>query len=324
MTEQDLARRFQAPVVVGAGAVGSSIVKELVAQGVLACGRVSVRYRASGSHEPKCRHQRSRFLHRGLERSFDRFFTPPSLRTTDGPRSSLASNSRSSPVAEAATAPLIVIDNLYGYGPVDHPMTEDLPLVATTKKGAVRARMWEDLKLAHDQGQIQVAAIRASDFIGPGVGGSSLWRGFSSARLSKVRRPESWAILMRSIPCHMYPDIAKAMVALAGDSDAWGRAWHAPNGSRNHSARDVGDRRGGRRACQPNSLPPHRGLLKIIGIFNKPAGEMDRVALRVRSRLHHGIHCIRKKLSSSNRRLWPKLSQQPRGASQTRPSETPE
>ncbi len=46
--------------------------------------------------------------------------------------------------AKATDAILAITGNLYGYGPVDGPMTEDLPLAATTRKGRVRAKMWND------------------------------------------------------------------------------------------------------------------------------------------------------------------------------------
>ena len=38
----------------------------------------------------------------------------------------------------------VAVENLYAYGPVDGPMTEDLPLRPTTLKGRVRARLAEN------------------------------------------------------------------------------------------------------------------------------------------------------------------------------------
>ena len=54
--------------------------------------------------------------------------------------------------AEQTGAGLVTMSNLYGYGPVDVPMTEDLPLAATTVKGGVRARMWRDALAAQRTG----------------------------------------------------------------------------------------------------------------------------------------------------------------------------
>ena len=57
-----------------------------------------------------------------------------------------------------------------GYGPTDgKPMTEDLPLAATTVKGRTRAAMTDELLTAAADGRVRVAIGRASDFFGPGV-----------------------------------------------------------------------------------------------------------------------------------------------------------
>ena len=41
-------------------------------------------------------------------------------------------------------AVLAITGNLYVYGPVNRPMTEDMPLAAPTVKGKVRVKMWQD------------------------------------------------------------------------------------------------------------------------------------------------------------------------------------
>ena len=55
--------------------------------------------------------------------------------------------------AESSGAVLAITGNLYGYGPVDRPMTEDLPLAATGVKGRVRAQMWHDALALHETGR---------------------------------------------------------------------------------------------------------------------------------------------------------------------------
>jgi len=71
--------------------------------------------------------------------------------------------------AERTGADYVMIGNAYGYGPADGPLTEDLPLAATTAKGRVRARMWLDAKAACDAGRVRVTEVRAHDFLGPGA-----------------------------------------------------------------------------------------------------------------------------------------------------------
>lgn len=128
----------------------------------------------------------------------------------------------------SAGALLVVAENLYGYGPVAGRLTEDLPLDATTRKGATRARMWRELEAAHRSGRVRVVAARASDFFGPGVDGSAVGDRFFSA-LTKGKAVE---VIGDPDRLHSYtyvPDFGEAMVRLSATPDAWGRAWHVPN-----------------------------------------------------------------------------------------------
>ncbi|MFF4104725.1 NAD-dependent epimerase/dehydratase family protein [Streptomyces sp. NPDC001903] len=132
--------------------------------------------------------------------------------------------------AEETGAVLVMLGNLYGYGPVDGPLTEGLPLAATGTKGRVRAAGWETARKLHEAGRIRAVEVRASDFFGPGVtdGGHlagrvvpPLLRGKPVSTLGDPDAPHSWSYL---------PDVARALVAVAGEERAWGRAWHAPTG----------------------------------------------------------------------------------------------
>ncbi|MFH8617752.1 NAD-dependent epimerase/dehydratase family protein [Streptomyces sp. NPDC017979] len=130
--------------------------------------------------------------------------------------------------AEETGAVLVMLGNLYGYGPVGGPMTEELPLAATGTKGRVRARAWEHARSLHEQGRIKAVEVRAGDFFGPTVtdGGHlagrvmpALLRGKAVSTLGDPNAPHSWTYL---------PDVAEAMVEVAGEERAWGRAWHCP------------------------------------------------------------------------------------------------
>jgi len=57
--------------------------------------------------------------------------------------------------AASAGAKLVAMENLYMYGPTEgRPLTEDLPYAPNTRKGAVRARMSEELMEAHSSGRV--------------------------------------------------------------------------------------------------------------------------------------------------------------------------
>ncbi len=130
--------------------------------------------------------------------------------------------------AESSGAVLVTLGNLYGYGPVDGPMTEDLPLAATGTKGMVRARMWEEMRAAHEAGRVRVTEVRGSDYYGPRSSDQSyvgprllepLLAGKPGTVLSDPDIPHSWTYL---------PDVVRALAAAAGEERAWGRPWHVP------------------------------------------------------------------------------------------------
>ncbi|GGC96806.1 NAD-dependent epimerase [Tersicoccus solisilvae] len=131
--------------------------------------------------------------------------------------------------AEASGAVLVTLSNLYGYGPVDQPMTRDLPLRPSDHKGALRARMWKDALEAHEAGRVRVTEARASDYLGPTAPvQSSILAMYANATLagkpawvySDPDQPHAWTAV---------EDIASTLVALGGDERAWGSAWLVPS-----------------------------------------------------------------------------------------------
>jgi len=130
--------------------------------------------------------------------------------------------------AGQAGAVLVTMSNLYGYGPVSHPMTEQDPLNATGRKGKTRAAVWEQALAAHEAGRVRVTEARASDFFGPGVRAQSpvgersvprLLAGRPASVLGDPDVPHSWTYV---------PDIAVTLATIGGDERAWGHAWHVP------------------------------------------------------------------------------------------------
>jgi nucleoside-diphosphate-sugar epimerase len=128
--------------------------------------------------------------------------------------------------AERTGATYVMLGNLYGYGPVDGPYTEDHPLAAASPKGEVRARMWLEAKAAHDAGRVRVTEVRAAQFIGPDA--------FSIFNATVV--PKVLAGRLALVPAaldtpHSFTsigDAARALVTVARDERALGQAWHAP------------------------------------------------------------------------------------------------
>ena len=137
-----------------------------------------------------------------------------------------------SSILNAATvtgAKLIIADNLYMYGPVHGPITEDLPYNATTRKGRVRAKMAEEALAAHRSGTVRVALGRASNFYGPECGAQGwfndrvvppLLAGKTVSLLGNIDLPHTFSYI---------EDFGKGLVILGEHDVALGQAWHIPN-----------------------------------------------------------------------------------------------
>jgi nucleoside-diphosphate-sugar epimerase len=126
--------------------------------------------------------------------------------------------------AETVGAKLVVLGNLYGYGEnAATPVSPDLPLDPTTRKGTVRTMMWQRAAAAN----VPAIEVRASDFLGEGA--VTYFSLLALPSLLKKERavlfpgnsdaPHAWAFTK---------DTAKTLVAAARYTGKWGRAFHAP------------------------------------------------------------------------------------------------
>ncbi|WP_238005409.1 NAD-dependent epimerase/dehydratase family protein [Dactylosporangium sp. AC04546] len=173
---------------------------------------------------------------------------------------------------EAAGAKLVMADNLYVYGPVDGPMTEDRPHAATNPKGRARAEVDRLILDAHRSGRIRATLGRASDYYGPGgvntVIGPTV---FAAALAGKTARwigdldqPHTVAYL---------PDIAAGLVTLGERAEADGRAWHLPTAEAVTGREFLGlvwAAAGG----EPRIAGLSRGAQRLIGLFNPTVREL--------------------------------------------------
>jgi nucleoside-diphosphate-sugar epimerase len=128
----------------------------------------------------------------------------------------------------AAGARLVYGDNLYCYGPVAGPLTEELPDQPTGPNGRVRAELARTLLAAHQAGTVRATIGRASDFFGPHVRVSAMGERVFPAALSG--RPAQ--VLPDPDSPHTYTfidDFAAALVVLGQQEAALGQVWHVPS-----------------------------------------------------------------------------------------------
>jgi nucleoside-diphosphate-sugar epimerase len=126
--------------------------------------------------------------------------------------------------AERTGAVLAAMSNLYGYGPVDGPITQKTPLAATHPKLRLRADMWRDALALHEEGRIRATEVRGSDYIEANsvlstVMGKPLLAGKRAYSPSPLDVPHSWTSVT---------DAARALTTAATDERAFGQAWLVP------------------------------------------------------------------------------------------------
>jgi len=169
--------------------------------------------------------------------------------------------------AEALRARLILVDNLYMYGPQTAPLREDMALTDVGLKPKARAmitRQWQEWAAA---GRGECAAVRASDFYGPGVLQSGLLGEFSLGRLAKGQAAQ--LLGNPDLPHDMthIRDLARAVVTLLdAPADAMGQAWHVPNAP-TQTARQLLTMAASAMGVEPRFSVLPQWLAPVLGLF---------------------------------------------------------
>jgi nucleoside-diphosphate-sugar epimerase len=263
-------------IVVGSGQVGTHVAAKLLAQG----HDVTVVTRSGGGPEGAVRvaadvadKDRMTAITKGADVLYNCVNPKYHRWLTDWPpmaESFLAA-------AESSGAAYVMLGNLYPYGPVSVPMTEDLSLVSANPKFQVRAKMWQDALALHEAGRIRATEVRGSDYFGPGATDQSYLgdRFLVPLRTGKtiqlpfpLDEPHSWSYL---------PDVAEALIVAGADERAMGRPWHVPT-TAPLSFRQVGDRMAGllgRPAPKMAQLP--WPLVRVAGLFSPMIGELKHI-----------------------------------------------
>ena len=170
--------------------------------------------------------------------------------------------------AERTEALLVSLENLYGYGPNGgEPMTEALPLNATTSKGRARAAMSTELLAAAEsrpgphgyRACLRLLRRRGHRGVHPGE------RVFANAVVGKhadfIGNPD--------LP-HTYsyvPDIAAGLAILGTDERAVGQVWHLP-GPETVTTRAVLEMISGEVGHPVGVRSVPKLVLRILGLFN--------------------------------------------------------
>ena len=172
--------------------------------------------------------------------------------------------------AEQTGAVLTVASNLYGYGPVNGPITPDTPLAATHPKLKLRADMFRDALALHEAGRIRMTEVRASDYIeANSIFSFGLAKPLRAGKRAYIPTPldvkHSWTSVT---------DVGRTLAAVSGDERAWGKAWLVPTNAP-LTVRELGDRfveANGLAKAKITSLP--YAVLWTAGLFDAGLKEL--------------------------------------------------
>ncbi|WP_282824949.1 NAD-dependent epimerase/dehydratase family protein [Gulosibacter sediminis] len=128
--------------------------------------------------------------------------------------------------AERTGAVLAMVSNLYMYDPAVQPLRPNGPEGTPDHKGELRGRLDREVLEAHEAGRLRAVIVRASDYLGEGIGQNGMGtrlieaaaKGKSVQAIGEIDLPHTWTYV---------PDVAATVIAAAAKPEALGRIWFA-------------------------------------------------------------------------------------------------
>jgi nucleoside-diphosphate-sugar epimerase len=171
-------------------------------------------------------------------------------------------------------ARLLFFDNVYMYGKVAGPMTEETPYDPCSRKGDLRARLATQLMSEVRKGNITASIARAADFYGPGADKTSVLNLLVFQRLHKGQKAQ-WLVNPHALHSFTYTDDAvKALCLLGNDENSWNQAWHLPTASSPLTGAGYVDAAATALGKSPVCMALPKWMIRLGGLFDKTTGEL--------------------------------------------------
>ena len=176
--------------------------------------------------------------------------------------------------AKRAGAKLLFFDNVYMYGRVNGPMTEQTPYNPVSKKGEIRAEIATRLMDEVKRGNITAMISRAADFYGPADVQNGLPNALVFAPFAKGSKAQ-W-LLNDSLPHSLTftPDAARGVAMLAERDRAWNQIWHLPTAAPALTGREFIGTAAQAFGVKAKYRVLNRGMIKLGGWFNPMVREL--------------------------------------------------
>lgn len=172
-----------------------------------------------------------------------------------------------------AGAKLIFFDNVYMYGRVDGPMTEETPFNPCSKKGEVRARVAQMLIDEWQRGAIDAMIARCADFYGPNAPNSVPYSMVFDL-LARGKKPMWFANCNLPHSFTYTPDAAESLVQLADSPTAWNQTWHVPTAPNPPAGKEFIAMAAKEFGAPPKCRKVGNITLRLVGLINPMVREM--------------------------------------------------
>jgi nucleoside-diphosphate-sugar epimerase len=172
-----------------------------------------------------------------------------------------------------AGARLIFFDNVYMYGRVEGPMTEETPFNPCSRKGEVRAKIARTLIEAWKSGSITAMIARSADFYGPaarnGIPNAMVFdllgRGRKAMWFANGGVPHSFTYT---------PDAAESLAKLGETEAAWNQTWHVPTAPNAPTGKEFVAMAAKEFRAEPKCRVVGKATMRMVGLFNPVVREM--------------------------------------------------
>lgn len=173
-----------------------------------------------------------------------------------------------------ARARLVFFDNVYMYGKVHGPMTEETPFHPASKKGEIRAQIATSIVNEWKSGELTAMIARSADFYGPGAK-NGIANALVFEPLNKGQKP--MCLVSDALP-HSYtyvPDAAEGLLKLAETPSAWNQTWHLPTSPQPLTSREFITAAAEAMGKPAKYRVLSRPMLKLVGMFDSTIREIQ-------------------------------------------------
>ena len=162
---------------------------------------------------------------------------------------------------------LVFFDNVYMYGKVVGPMTEETPFNPCSRKGEVRAEIASMILHEIKKEELTVLIARAADFYGPSTANSFL----NLMVFENLKKGKSAQLMISKNLKHSFtytPDAGKATALLGNTLQAFNQTWHLPTDANALTGQQIVDLAAQQLNMKPKVTVLPRLMIQLAGLFN--------------------------------------------------------